>query len=101
MAFADIIGLMAGFCTTTSFLPQIVRILRTKSAGDVSPFMIFITLFGNSLWFVYGLVTLKQPIIIANGVTVVLVLILLICKIRYRGACSSREAGEHRSPHLP
>ena len=84
MAFVDFIGLMAGFCTTISFLPQIVRILRTKSAEDVSLLMIFIYLAGIALWLFYGILTAKMPIIVSNGVTCILASILLICKFRYR-----------------
>ena len=88
MTIVDCIGLAAGFCTTTSFLPQIIRILRTKSAEDVSVFMIVILLAGIALWLAYGIATAKIPIIISNGVTFILVVILLLCKIRYRSARS-------------
>ncbi len=55
MTFADLIGMAAGFCTTVSFCPQIVRIQRTKSAEDVSLVMIFILLAGIALWLLYGI----------------------------------------------
>ncbi len=95
MTGVDSVGLTAGLCTTASFIPQIVRILRTKSAEDVSLVMILILLAGTVLWLGYGIMIAALPIIISNGVTFLLVSLLLLCKIKYRGPdpdhfCSSR-----------
>ena len=95
MPGVDSVGLTAGLCTTASFIPQIVRILRTKSAEDVSLVMILILLAGTVLWLGYGIMIAALPIIISNGVTFLLVSLLLLCKIKYRGPdpdhfCSSR-----------
>ena len=57
--------------------------------------MILILLAGTVLWLGYGIMIAALPIIISNGVTFLLVSLLLLCKIKYRGPdpdhfCSSR-----------
>jgi MtN3 and saliva related transmembrane protein len=78
-----ILGLAAGFLTTTSFLPQVVKTWRTRSARDLSYGMILLFLSGISLWLVYGVQIRSLPIILANAATIGLLLLLFGMKIRY------------------
>lgn len=77
----EVIGGLAGLCTTIAFLPQVIRTWRTRSAGDISFAMLGIFVSGLALWFAYGLLILSWPVIAANGVTFALVLIILVLKI--------------------
>ena len=77
------VGYAGAFCTTISFLPQVVKVLREKDASALSLGMYLIFTFGVSLWLVYGLLKQDPVLIVANLVTLVLVSIILICKIRY------------------
>jgi len=81
--FVEVLGLVAGALTTISFLPQLVKIIKNKSARDVSLLMFLIFTIGISLWLVYGILTLTLAIIIANSVTLVLALSILILKVKY------------------
>ena len=81
--FVEILGLIAGTLTTISFLPQLVKIVKNKSAKDVSLLMFLIFTVGIFLWLVYGILTLTLAIIIANSVTIILALSILILKIKY------------------
>jgi MtN3 and saliva related transmembrane protein len=81
--FVELLGLIAGTLTTISFLPQLVKIVKNKSAKDVSLLMFLIFTLGILLWLVYGILTLTLAIIIANSVTIVLALSILILKIKY------------------
>ncbi len=78
-----LLGFAAGLLTTTSFLPQVVKTWRTRSARDLSYGMIVLFISGITLWFLYGLQMRALPIILANGVTLLLLLILLVMKIQF------------------
>ncbi|MCC7429575.1 SemiSWEET transporter [bacterium] len=84
MDFTEIIGFVAAVCTTISFVPQVVRIWRTKSTKDISLGMFLIFCAGVILWLTYGLLLNNLPIIVANTVTLFLILTILSFKIRYK-----------------
>jgi MtN3 and saliva related transmembrane protein len=79
----DAIGSIAGFCTTISLLPQLIRVWRRKSATDISLIMFLLFSFGVVCWLVYGIGIGSRPIIAANTVTLVLALAILVLKLRY------------------
>jgi MtN3 and saliva related transmembrane protein len=83
MDSVTVLGLAAGILTTTSFLPQVLKTWKTRSAQDLSYGMIVLFLSGISLWLLYGVQIQSLPIILANAVTIVLLLILFGMKIRY------------------
>jgi MtN3 and saliva related transmembrane protein len=80
----DIIGLVAGLLTTTAFIPQVVKIYRTKSGNDISARMFSLFSAGIVLWLIYGILLRSLPIILSNAVTLVLSLTIIALKIRYR-----------------
>ena len=80
-----IIGMIAGACTTVSFVPQIIKIFRTKHVRDISLMMYVVLTTGIFLWLVYGLLIEEFPIILANGVAFVLCLSVIIMKLAYKG----------------
>ena len=77
------LGYIAGTCTTIAFLPQVYRAWKTKSCKDLSPGMLLLFALGVFLWLVYGILIGEMPIIIANGVTFLLVLLIVILKYRF------------------
>lgn len=82
--FTEVVGLAAGICTTLAFVPQVVKTWRTRQADDIS--MGWLTIFsgGTFLWLIYGLRLGETPIVGANGVTLLLVLVILYVKLRTR-----------------
>ncbi|MDD4308452.1 MAG: SemiSWEET transporter [Thermoplasmata archaeon] len=78
------IGIVAGTLTTISFIPQIIKIYKTKDAKDLSILMFLIFSLGVLLWLTYGIVIGELPIIIANCVTLFFIVVILAMKIRYR-----------------
>ena len=76
-----LIGHAAGALTTLSFLPQVIKAWRTRSTGDLSLAMLLVFLVGIALWLVYGIILGALPLILANTVTLVLVLVLLGLKL--------------------
>jgi MtN3 and saliva related transmembrane protein len=78
-----VIGIIAGILCAISFIPQIVKIFRTKQAKDLSLITFAVFTIGVSLWLVYGILIEQLPVILANGATLILILIILIAKIKY------------------
>ena len=83
MEFAQIIGFAAGLLTTIAFIPQVTKIWKTKSAADVSLATFIAFTIGVGLWLVYGILQKEPPIILWNGVTLVLAGAILAMKVKY------------------
>ncbi len=84
MNWITILGLIAAFCTTIAFLPQVIKTIKSKQTNDISLLMYIVLTTGVSLWFIYGLLIGDLPLIVANGITFIFALIVLILKI-YHG----------------
>jgi MtN3 and saliva related transmembrane protein len=82
MNFVTIIGFMAAICTTISFIPQVLHILKTRDTKGISLSMYSIFTVGIACWLIYGCLLGSLPIILANAVTLLLALIILIFKIK-------------------
>jgi MtN3 and saliva related transmembrane protein len=82
------IGFAAGALTTLAFLPQVLHTYRSKSVDGLSYATLVTFSVGVLLWFIYGVYLRSWPMILANGLTLVLQLPLLLMKLRYgrRGA---------------
>jgi MtN3 and saliva related transmembrane protein len=94
----DLLGYVAATMTTVSFLPQLLRVIKRKSARDVSLGMFLIFSVGTTFWLIYGLLSHSVPVAVANGVTLVLSLWILVLKLRYdeRATAADQEAGAPR-----
>jgi MtN3 and saliva related transmembrane protein len=79
-----IVGYIAGTLTTLSFVPQVIRAWNLRETRDLSLAMLLFFAAGVLLWTLYGVWTGSMPIIAANIVTFVLILVLLGMKIRYQ-----------------
>ena len=79
----DWLGILAGSLTTISFIPQLVRIVRTRSAHDISWGMVSVFACGTTLWIAWGALQHAVPVIIANVVTLAFTFAILALKWRY------------------
>jgi MtN3 and saliva related transmembrane protein len=84
MDAANLLGLLAGTLTTASFLPQVIKTWRSRSAADISLVMFALFSLGVLLWIVYGFIVGAVPVIVANVITLLLSTTILIFKIRYK-----------------
>lgn len=84
MAFIDIVGFVAAACTTISFLPQVIKIFRSRDVSSISLRMYALFTFGVATWLAFGILKTDWPIIVANGITLVLATFILVYKIRYK-----------------
>lgn len=94
-AMIEVIGLMAGVLTTTAFIPQVLKIYRTKSSKDISGRMFSLFTAGIVLWLIYGILLRSLPLILSNLLTLALVLTIIALKIRYR----ERPGGSNPNTH--
>jgi len=80
--FYESIGIIAAILTTSAFIPQVYKIYKEKKAQGVSLLMYLIMFVGVLLWLVYGVLIGSIAIIIANSVTAILQLFVIIFKLK-------------------
>ena len=79
----EFFGYFAAILTTAAFLPQLIKTLKTKKAEDVSLITLIMFITGVAFWIIYGYKISSSPILIANIITFLLNLFILISKIYY------------------
>lgn len=83
MQLGDAIGFSAAFLTTASFVPQVWHTFRTRDVSGISLAMYCAFTLGVALWLVYGLSLGAWPVVVANTITLMLALAILVMKLRY------------------
>ncbi|MBI5788007.1 MAG: SemiSWEET transporter [Candidatus Schekmanbacteria bacterium] len=84
MNWLTTLGLLAATCTTTSFLPQAIKVIKTRHTKDLSLGMYALLSIGLCLWFAYGILVNDLPLMMANGITLIFTVIILFLKIKYK-----------------
>lgn len=84
MSLTDLVGFAAATLTTASFVPQAWLTFKTKDVSGISLGMYAAFTLGVSLWLTYGLLLQAWPVVVANAITLVLALSILVMKLRYR-----------------
>ncbi len=79
----EFFGYFAAILTTAAFLPQLIKTLKTKKAEDVSLITLIMFICGVGSWIIYGHAISSFPILLANIITFILNLFILISKIYY------------------
>lgn len=83
MLLSEWTGSLAATLTTVSFIPQVWQVWRTRHTKDISLGMYAIFTAGVALWAIYGLLIGSWPVMIANGLTLLLAGAVLLMKIRF------------------
>lgn len=84
IGWTEVLGLVAGACTTAAVVPQLWKTWKTKEVDDVSPGMFLVLITGLALWVVYGFIKSDLPIIATNGTAFVLNSLMLVFYFKYR-----------------
>ncbi|HAM98803.1 MAG TPA: hypothetical protein DCQ26_09360 [Marinilabiliales bacterium] len=84
MTLTSFIGFLAAILTTSAFIPQAYKTIRTRNTKGLSLFMYLIFSVGVALWLVYGISIGDYPVMVANAVTLVFALVILAFKLRYK-----------------
>ena len=82
MTTVELVGCIAAISTTVSFLPQAIKVIKTRDTGALSLLMYSIFTFGVALWLVYGILLQDIAIICANFITLGLAVCILVVKIQ-------------------
>ena len=81
MNLSDYLGFTAAFCTTVAFLPQAIKVIKTRDTSSLSLAMYIIFTLGVGLWLAYGVIKQDMAIITANIVTFLFAFLILCTKI--------------------
>jgi MtN3 and saliva related transmembrane protein len=84
MENSDVLGMIAGTLTTVSFVPQVLKTWRSRSAGDISFGMFLLFSLGVVLWLMYGIAIHSLPVIVSNVVTLVLSVSIIVMKLYFK-----------------
>ena len=79
----EFFGYFAAILTTAAFLPQLIKTLKTKKAEDVSLITLIMFISGVASWIVYGYKISSSPILVANIITFILNIFILISKVYF------------------
>lgn len=79
-----ILGFLAGSLTTASFIPQLIKVWRSRSTADISLVMYIAFTVGIILWIIYGFMCGSLPVIITNFITLAITFVILGLKLRYK-----------------
>jgi MtN3 and saliva related transmembrane protein len=84
MDFVITLGLIGATLTTISLLPQLIKVVKTRSTKDISAAMLALFVTAFFIWLIYGLLVKDIPLIIANSFAFTQSVIILIFKIVYK-----------------
>jgi len=84
MDIINIVGAAGGIVSSVTFLPQVVKIWKTKSAKDLSMGTLLFLVLNVSLWLLYGILTNLYPIIITNGIVLSMVFTMIYFKLTFK-----------------
>lgn len=84
MNYISILGLVAGVLTSSSLLPQLIKIVKNKKVEDLSTGMFATLMAGVALWIVYGVLRDDFPIIATNAFSLLLNIIILFLRFKYK-----------------
>ena len=84
MSGVDILGYSAGAVTSLTFLPQVIKTWKERSAKDISLMMFLIAALNEVMWIVYGVLKNDWVIISTNSVVLVMSSTMIYFKLKYK-----------------
>lgn len=84
MTGVDILGYAAGAITSLTFLPQVIKTWKEKSAKDISLLMFVIAAVNEIMWIAYGALLNNWVIILTNAIVLAMSLTMIYLKFRYK-----------------
>jgi len=84
MDLYEILGFLAAILTTISFLPQVIKIYKSKETKSISLTMYVVLSLGILMWLIYGIHLKSMPMIIANTISFILTVYIFFMKMRHK-----------------
>jgi MtN3 and saliva related transmembrane protein len=84
MNWVEMVGLTGAFLSSVTFVPQVYKTWKTRSAGDLSLAMVIIVFTSTLVWLVYGVKLMLWPVILCNAVICVLSALLIYFKLSFK-----------------
>lgn len=84
MEYTAFIGLTAAVFTVLAFLPQLLKVVKTRSTKDISLVMLSVFCGGNISWVIYGISIRDAAVAVANLLVFIQVFIIVMFKLRYK-----------------
>ena len=82
MEWTSWIGYLAACLTTLSFLPQAIKVIVTRNTQGISGLMYVMFVCGLVMWLLYGLMIEDKAVSMANFLTLVFAMPILVIKLR-------------------
>ncbi|MEZ2586510.1 SemiSWEET transporter [Kluyvera intermedia] len=82
MEWISLIGFLAASLTTLSFLPQAIKVISTRNTQGISGLMYVMFVCGLVMWLIYGVMIEDTAVSMANFLTLLFALPILIIKLR-------------------
>jgi len=86
MTAVDILGYAACAVTALTFLPQVIKTWKEKSARNVSLMMFIIAFINEIMWIAYGAMRNDMVIVITNVIMITMCSVMISLKLKYRNA---------------
>lgn len=80
----EIIGYSGAIISSVSFLPQVIKLWKTKSGQDLSMVTLFFLTLNAILWIIYGVMKDAKPLWVTNILMLSMLIIMIFLKISYR-----------------
>jgi len=84
MTWIEMVGHTGAFLSSITFIPQVYKVWKSKSVGDLSLAMMLIVFTSTLVWLIYGFSLNLWPVIICNGIIAVLSLLLIYFKFAFK-----------------
>jgi len=82
----DLLGYAACAVTTLTFIPQVIKTWREKSAKNVSLMMFIIAFINEVMWIAYGVLRPDMVIVVTNVIMISLCSVMISLKLKYKNA---------------
>ncbi len=83
MDWSEVVGHVGSALSSITFMPQVYRVWKTKSVGDLSLTMLLIVFLSTIIWLVYGFAKELWPVIICNSIICMLSIVLIYFKFSF------------------
>ena len=84
MSWIEFVGHVGAFLSSVTFIPQVYKVWKTRSANDLSLTMLLIVFASTVIWLVYAFALMLWPVILANCIVGFLSIMLLYFKMTFK-----------------